>query len=174
MTGLLCAVMVATKCLLFHPKGTKLHDLHETGTMAMAAGHDGVISVKYGNWVYDFAVPRCQHHNSLIDLLQVEPEGTVGFWSCTKKDAARWVMNPMQRQHDDAAKAAAKSADHTAKLSPQDLANIKQFERDAAYFSGLVFPSAGESKIAPISVCSKDYDDPGPYPDIKDGCKRRK
>lgn len=102
---LLCAVMIGIKCVSWHPAGTVIDMMeYDEGERIQGGGIIGDVM-----WKNQTPFPSgCRNQDRLYDLLGKSPVGTIGYYSCTKKqqdeykeEQRRKNLNPMQRQHEE-------------------------------------------------------------------------
>ena len=112
---LLCAVMIGTQCVAWHPKGTRKADIAGYGTAAVACEPGAEFGkcaiperrvVMFLGWDSVFC-----GRNRLERLLLGKQLGTEASFSCTNKEWAeelerirRANLSDIQRQHEDAEK----------------------------------------------------------------------
>lgn len=93
MKGLLCAVMVGTKCIAWFPRGTKTSDL--TPVEGIYRSETGL---RYMDWAEGIAYSDCPQERVLVKAME-KAKADSGYWCCLKTELALAQMNPMQRQH---------------------------------------------------------------------------
>jgi hypothetical protein len=117
---LLCALMVGTQCLAWHPKGTKKSDIGEVGTFLIVC-EPKIEGARVTDKCAEPVSRSIRIPISTMPCHRVEwgaadkkplknfPVGTEGYYSCTKQEQAKWAafvrrseMNPLELQHEDA------------------------------------------------------------------------